>query len=87
MILFENKEEEKAYIQRKIEEQGKEYWKQEIRNLVDMKLKTSGFQNGIDSETLENIVDYLIQDGKTFKSIEWLNILITWGCDLYGIKL
>ena len=87
MILFESKEEEKAYIQRKIEEQGKEYWKQEIRNLVDMKLKTSGFQNGIDNETLENIVDYLMQDGKTFKSMEWLNILIVWGCDLYGIKL
>ena len=87
MILFESKEEEKAYIQRKIEEQGKEYWKQEIRNLVDMKLKTSGFQNGIDSETLEHIVYYLMQDAKTYQCIEWLNITISWGCDLYGIKL
>ena len=85
--MFESKEEEKAYIERKIAEHGKEYWKQEIVNLIDMKLKTSGFQNGIDNETLENIIYYLMQDGKTFQCIEWLNILISWGCNLNGIKL
>ena len=80
-------EEKKDYIQRKIAEHGKDYWKQEIENLIDMKLKASGIQNGIDSETLENIVYYLMQDTKTYQVIEWLNISITWVCDLYGIKL
>lgn len=85
--MFENKEKEKAYIQQKIKEYGKEYWKQEIESLVDMKLKASGIQNGIDSETLNHIVYYLMQDTKTYQVIEWLNISISWVCDLYGIKL
>ncbi len=78
--------EKKDYIQRKINQHGKNYWKQEIENIVTMKLKASGFQN-IDSEILENIVDYLMTEENIFKSIEWLNILISWGCNLYGISL
>lgn len=64
-----------------------EFWKEEIESYVDNVAKNSGYQNSIDSETMQNIVNELMQDKKTFECIDWLNILIYNACNRNGITL
>ena len=85
--MFKGKEEEKSYIQRKIAEYGKEYWEEEIKSFVNAKLYMSGLQYGIDNETMQNIVNELMQNGRTYVNIDWLDFYIVNACKNNGIIL
>lgn len=74
-------------IKEYIEKNGEEFWKDEIVSLVNNRLQMSGCQVFVDNETMQNIVQELMQDKRVYDNINWLNILITWACNHNGITL
>ena len=74
-------------IKEYIERNGEEFWKEEITSFVNNRLQMSGCQAYIDNETMQNIVNELMQDKRVYDNISWLNILITWACNNNGITL
>ena len=74
-------------IKEYIAKDSEEFWKEEITSIVNNRLQMSGCQVYVDNETMQNIVQELMQDKRVYDSIEWLNILITWACNHNGITL
>ena len=81
------KNEREKIIEKEINKYGKEFWEEEIKSFVNAKLRMSGLQYEIDNETMQKIIYELMQNERTYITIDWLDFFIVNACKNNGIIL